>query len=161
MQNSDGSWSAFDKNNNHRIIEWYLKLRKYNIGKGKGLVLDRGTADLTAHAIDAISDFGYDQQNRQIKRAIRWLKKDQKSDGSWFGRWGLCYIYGTSAVLEALANAGEALDKSYIQKAIDFLKSHQNEDGGFGESPESYHDTKWKGKGVSTLTQTAWASSKS
>jgi len=157
MQNDDGSWSAFDKNNNHRIIEWYLKLRNYNIGKGPGLVLDRGSPDLTAHVLEALADHAYNKQSKAIQRAVKWLKKAQDKDGSWFGRWGLCYIYGTSAVLEALGKLGVNQDEPYIQKAIHFLEEHQNPDGGFGEVPDAYYDPAFKAKGPSTLTQTSWA----
>lgn len=157
MQNSDGSWSAFDRNNNHGIIEFYLKLRKYNIGKGPGLVLDRGTPDLSAHALETLAAYGFDRSALEVRKAIVWLKKNQCTDGSWFGRWGLCYIYGTSAVLEALAAIGVSSKEDWIRNAVNFLKSRQNPDGGFGEVPESYYDPSKKGIGPSTLTQTSWA----
>ena len=157
MQNSDGSWAAFDRNNNHNIIEWYLNLRKYNIGNGRGLVLDRGTPDLTAHAMMTLSVFGYKNESAEILKAKKWLQGQQCADGSWFGRWGLCYIYGTGGVLEALKSIGEDMTSEYVRNSVRFILSLQNNDGGFGELPEAYYDEKHKGKGPSTLTQTAWA----
>lgn len=157
MQNNDGSWSAFDRNNNHLIIEWYLNFRNYNIGIGPGLALDRGSPDLTAHALEAIAGFGFDRNSTEVKKAIKWLKQKQMEDGSWFGRWGLCYLYGTGAVLEALHSVGENMKLPYIQNAVRFICRHQNPDGGWGECPEAYYDKKKKGKGPSTLTQTSWA----
>jgi squalene-hopene/tetraprenyl-beta-curcumene cyclase len=156
MQNRDGSWAAFDRNNNHRIIEYYLRFRKYNIGMGRGLILDRGTADLTAHVLETLASFDYSKDHQEVQKAIKWLRKEQNTDGSWFGRWGLTYLYGTSAVLEAMHSLKLDPREDFIQKAIHFLKACQNPDGGFGECPESYYSDDKKGKGVSTLTQTSW-----
>ena len=156
MQNSDGSWAAFNRNCNNILIQWYLKLIRVNIGHGKNLIIDPGSPDLTAHVVQALSEYGYNSQNDVSKKAINWLKKQQKSDGSWFGRWGLCYLYGTASVIEALRDIGEDMDQAYIKKAIRFLKKNQNEDGGFGEAPEAYFDKNYKARGVSTPTQTAW-----
>jgi squalene-hopene/tetraprenyl-beta-curcumene cyclase len=156
MQNKDGSWASFDKNNNGHIAQWYLNFRKYYIGNGPGLVLDKGTADLTAHVLETLASYGYSNDNNFVKKAIKWLKKHQEKDGSWFGRWGICYLYGTSTVLCALRAIGEEMEQAYIKNAVDFLKSCQNKDGGFGERPEAYFDPAWKGKGPSDPTQTAW-----
>ena len=156
MQNRDGSWGAFDRNNNSRIVPWYLKLRHYYIGDGPGLITDGGTPDLTAHALETLAHFGYSLKNKEVGRAIRWLKKQQQPDGSWFGRWGLCYLFGTSSVLVALESVGENMNQPYILKAIDFLEKNQQADGGYGERPEAYFDPAFKGQGPSDPTQTAW-----
>jgi squalene-hopene/tetraprenyl-beta-curcumene cyclase len=156
MQNRDGSWAAFDKNNLGKLPEWYMKLRGYYIGDGPGLMLDSGTPDLTAHALECLGNFGYTMQDIPVKKAMKYLLCHQEKDASWFGRWGLCYLYGTSSVLRALAAVGEDMEKEYIRKAVGFLRAHQNEDGGFGEEPEAYFDPQKRGKGPSDPTQSAW-----
>jgi squalene-hopene/tetraprenyl-beta-curcumene cyclase len=156
MQNRNGSWAAFDKNNHKPLPEWYLNFRNYYIGNGPGLILDRGTPDVTAHVLESLAPFNFPDKERTIHRTIRWLRKKQEKDGSWFGRWGLCYLYGTSAVLTALMATGQDPEEEYIQDAIRFLKKNQNSDGGFGEVPEAYFDPAKKGKGPSDPTQTAW-----
>jgi squalene-hopene/tetraprenyl-beta-curcumene cyclase len=156
MQNRDGSWAAFDKNNNNKLPDWYLKFRKYYIGNGPGLILDEGTPDLTAHSLEALAEFGFNSRHENVKKAVKWLKKHQEKDGSWFGRWGLCYLYGTSSVLCGLKAIGEDMSQGFIQKAIDFLTKHQNKDGGFGEVPEAYFIKAKSAKGPSDATQTAW-----
>ena len=156
MQNRDGSWAAFDRNNNNKIPDWYLKFRSYYIGNGPGLLLDEGTPDLTAHALEALADFGYSIEDKKVFTAVKWLKKKQEKDGSWFGRWGLCYLYGTSSVLCGLHAIGENMNFKYIKRAVEFLKKNQNADGGFGEVPEAYFKKENRAKGPSDPTQTAW-----
>lgn len=156
MQNRDGSWAAFDKNNLGKLPEWYMKLRNYYIGDGPGLMLDSGTPDLTAHALECLGAFGYSLHDVPVKKAIRYLMRKQEKDGSWFGRWGLSYLYGSSAVLCGLAAIGEDLNKGYIRKTVSFLMAHQNKDGGFGEVPEAYFDPLKRAKGPSDPTQSAW-----
>lgn len=156
MQNRDGSWGAFDRNNNKFLPEWYLNFRRYYIGDGPSLMVDRGTPDLTAHALESLASYGFKKGDARIDKAIRWLKSTQNSDGSWFGRWGLVYLYGTSQVLTALGALGEEMNQIYIQRAAKFLLCAQNEDGGFGESPEAYFDPVKKAKGPSEPSQTAW-----
>lgn len=156
MQNKDGSWAAFDKNNNKKLPVWYLNFRKYYIGDGPGLIADKGTADLTAHVIETLSFFDFEDKEKIINKGLRWLIKAQEKDGSWFGRWGLCYLYGTTTVIKALSACGVDSKQPYIQQAIRFLSDKQNEDGGFGEVPEAYFDPSKKGRGSSDPTQTAW-----
>ena len=156
MQNSNGSWGAFDRNNNHKIIEFGVHFKKYNIGQGSGLILDFGTPDLTAHVIEALGELGFTTNAKVIKKAVRWLKKAQCADGSWFGRWGLCYVYGTAAVLNGLHAVGEDMESPCVRRGVAFLKKCQNPDGGFGEVPEAFYDLSKKGVGISTPTQTAW-----
>jgi squalene-hopene/tetraprenyl-beta-curcumene cyclase len=92
-----------------------------------------------------------------IRRALDFLRKDQCEDGSWYGRWGVNYIYGTWAVLTGLRALDEDFSQEYIQRAIRWIERHQNPDGGWGESCDSYTDPSTKGKGTSTPSQTAWA----
>jgi squalene-hopene/tetraprenyl-beta-curcumene cyclase len=86
-----------------------------------------------------------------------WLLKAQEEDGSWFGRWGANYVYGTGAVVPALIDAGVPTSKPCIRRAVAWLERHQNDDGGWGEDLRSYEDPSWVGQGTSTASQTAWA----
>jgi squalene-hopene/tetraprenyl-beta-curcumene cyclase len=88
---------------------------------------------------------------------VAWLLRNQEPDGSWFGRWGANYVYGTGAVVPALIAAGVLPGKPAIRRAVDWLVSHQNPDGGWGEDLRSYDDPAWAGRGSSTASQTAWA----
>jgi squalene-hopene/tetraprenyl-beta-curcumene cyclase len=92
----------------------------------------------------------------EARRGIEWLFREQKADGSWFGRWGANHVYGTAAVLPALAACGLAGHAS-VRAAVAWLERVQNEDGGFGEDLRSYRDASWRGRGASTASQTAWA----
>ena len=88
---------------------------------------------------------------------MKWLLDAQETDGSWFGRWGANYIYGTGGVVPALIAAGVASDSLSIRRAVRWLEHHQNDDGGWGEDLRSYEDRAWAGRGESTASQTAWA----
>ena len=100
---------------------------------------------------------GYDRTFGPVGRALAWLKGDQHESGAWYGRWGVNYIYGTWSVLAGLGAIGEDPAQPYIRKAIDWFKRIQNEDGGWGESCNTYDDPMLMGRGVSTPSQTAWA----
>jgi squalene-hopene/tetraprenyl-beta-curcumene cyclase len=93
----------------------------------------------------------------ELARGVAWLIQDQREDGSWFGRWGVNYLYGTWAVLTGLRAVGEDFSQEYIQRAIHWLEGCQNPDGGWGETCYSYEDPLTKGQGLSTPSQTAWA----
>lgn len=148
MQNDDGGWGAFDKNNNHFMMT-KLPFADHNA------MIDPSTSDLTARVLECLGRFGWPATHPVIQRALRFLLKDQESDGSWYGRWGVNYVYGTGFVLRALETVGLTA-RDYCQRAVAWLRSVQNPDGGFGESLASYHDPQWKGKGRSTPSQTAW-----
>ncbi|MDA8324107.1 MAG: squalene--hopene cyclase, partial [Actinomycetota bacterium] len=92
-----------------------------------------------------------------VRRGVVWLLRNQEPDGSWFGRWGANYIYGTGAVVPALIAAGVQPGKPAIRRAVRWLIEHQNADGGWGEDLRSYTDPSWAGRGESTASQTAWA----
>jgi squalene-hopene/tetraprenyl-beta-curcumene cyclase len=150
MQNPDGSWGAFDIGNNYEYLN--------NIPfADHGALVDPGTADLTARCIEVFAMLGYDSQFPPVARAIEFLKRDQDPSGAWYGRWGVNYHYGTWSVLAGLGAIGEDPAKPYIRKAVDWVKSTQNDDGGWGESCNTYDDPMLKGKGESTAAQTAWA----
>ena len=91
------------------------------------------------------------------QRGVAWLLREQEADGSWFGRWGCNYVYGTGAAVPALVAAGVAADDPRLRRAISWLTDHQNADGGWGEDLRSYDDVSWRGRGRSTPSQTAWA----
>ncbi len=91
------------------------------------------------------------------RRGVSWLISEQEPDGSWFGRWGVNYVYGTGAAVPALIAAGVTPGERCIRRAVDWLERHQNADGGWGEDPRSYDDPAWVGRGQSTASQTAWA----
>jgi squalene-hopene/tetraprenyl-beta-curcumene cyclase len=88
---------------------------------------------------------------------VRWLLAAQETDGSWFGRWGANYVYGTGAAVPALVAAGVPADAACVRRAVRWLQDHQNADGGWGEDLRSYQDRAWAGRGESTASQTAWA----
>jgi len=148
MQNSDGGWGAFDHENNLDFLN-NIPFADHNA------MLDPSTADVTARALECLGHMGWPAWHPVIERAHAYLKREQEKDGSWFGRWGVNYIYGTSGVLRALEAAGvESTVES--QRAAEWLRSVQNPDGGFGETILSYYDTVHKAKGKSTASQTAW-----
>ena len=148
MQNSDGGWGAFDHENNLQFLN-NIPFADHNA------MLDPSTADVTARAIECLGQMGWSATHPVIERGRAFLRHDQTGDGSWFGRWGVNYVYGTSGVLRALETVGMA-SRDHCQKAANWLRSVQNADGGFGESILSYYDALLKGKGESTASQTAW-----
>lgn len=148
MQNADGGWGAFDHENNLQFLN-NIPFADHNA------MLDPSTADVTARAIECLGHMGWSAMHPVIQRALQFLKRDQVLDGSWFGRWGVNYVYGTSGVLRALESVGLA-SLPECDRAANWLRSVQNPDGGFGESVLSYYDPALKGKGKSTASQTAW-----
>jgi squalene-hopene/tetraprenyl-beta-curcumene cyclase len=150
MQCDDGGWGAFDLNNNKRL------LNKIPFADLESL-LDPSTSDVTGRVMELLGKLGYPRRHPVVRRALRFLRKDQTEEGAWYGRWGVNYIYGTWAVLTGLRALGEDFSHPYIQRAIRWLESCQNPDGGWGESCYSYEDPRTKGRGTSTASQTAWA----
>ncbi len=150
MQNKDGGWASFDKDNNHGYV---TALTFSDFGE----VLDPSSADVTAHVLEMYGKLGYKTDQSFLQQAYRYLRQEQEDDGSWFGRWGVNYIYGLGAVLPALEAAGEDMHHPYIRRAVRWLIEHQNPDGGWGESCASYIDSAQRGVGSSTASQTAWA----
>lgn len=150
MQSSDGGWAAFDIDNNYH----YLNDIPF---ADHGALLDPSTSDLTGRCIELLSMAGFDRTFPPIARGISFLRSEQEDNGAWFGRWGVNYIYGTWSVLSGLAQAGEDMQQPYIRKAVGWLMSCQNHDGGWGETCYSYDDPSLAGKGASTPSQTAWS----
>jgi len=150
MQCDDGGWGAFDMNNNKRL------LNRIPFADLESL-LDPSTSDVTGRTMELLGKLGYPRQHPVVRRALRFLHKDQTEEGAWYGRWGVNYVYGTWAVLSGLRALGEDFSQEYIQRAIRWLEGCQNPDGGWGESCDSYNNPQVKGKGTSTPSQTAWA----
>ena len=150
MQSSDGGWGAFDIDNN------YLYLNDIPFAD-HGALLDPGTSDLTGRCIELLAMLGYGSDFPPISRGLDFLKREQEDCGAWFGRWGVNYIYGTWSVLKGLGRLGEDPSQPYIRRAVQWLKSCQNSDNGWGETCYSYTDPSLAGKGKSTPSQTAWA----
>ncbi len=160
MVSSDGGWGAFDADNTEELC---TKLPFCDFGA----VIDPPSADVTAHVVEMLArelriDGDITPPERAAAQAlvdggICWLTDHQQPDGSWFGRWGANYVYGTGAVVPALVEAGVDPADPRIRRAIGWLEAHQNGDGGFGEDLRSYVDADWAGRGTSTPSQTAWA----
>jgi squalene-hopene/tetraprenyl-beta-curcumene cyclase len=150
MQCKDGGWGAFDADNTRQLVN---KLPFCDFGA----VIDPPSADVTAHIVEALAAEGLASETA-CRRGVVWLLKNQEPDGSWFGRWGANFLYGTGAAVPALIAAGVKPGKPSIRKAVAWLESVQNDDGGWGEDLRSYDDPgNWAGKGASTASQTAWA----
>jgi squalene-hopene/tetraprenyl-beta-curcumene cyclase len=149
MQCRDGGWGAFDVDNDSRLV---AALPFCDFGE----VTDPPSADVTAHVLEMLADEP-NAPREAINRASAWLWQQQESDGSWFGRWGVNYIYGTGAAVPALIQAGADRSDPRIRRAVRWLEQHQNPDGGWGEDLRSYIDEAWRGRGESTASQTAWA----
>lgn len=150
MRSKDGGWAAFDADNFSRLP---LKLPFCDFGA----VTDPPSADVTAHIIEMLAESG-PRFSSYVVDGVKWLMDHQENDGSWFGRWGANYIYGTGAVVPALVTAGVDPRHSAIRRAVVWLEARQNADGGWGEDLRSYADPEqWSGRGESTASQTAWA----
>jgi squalene-hopene/tetraprenyl-beta-curcumene cyclase len=149
MQSRDGGWGAFDADNT-RTVATRLPFCDF------GAVIDPPSADVTAHVVEMLCAVGRRDDDR-CRRGVQWLLDHQEPDGSWFGRWGANYVYGTGAVLPALVAAGVPTGSREVRRAVQWLEDHQNADGGWGEDLRSYRDPSWSGRGESTASQTAWA----
>jgi len=150
FQCRDGGWAAFDKDVTMRWLE-DVPFADHNA------ILDPTCSDLTGRVLELLGLIGYPRNSREVQRALAFIRRTQDADGSWYGRWGVNYIYGTWQVLRGLRSIGEDMRQPWIVRARDWLESCQNEDGGWGETCASYDDPHLKGKGPSTPSQTAWA----
>jgi squalene-hopene/tetraprenyl-beta-curcumene cyclase len=150
MQGSDGGWGAYDRDNNRMFFN------DIPFADHRAL-LDPSTADVTGRELEMLGALGYDRSYPAAARAIRFLKEKQEEAGPWYGRWGVNYVYGTWSVLAGLKAIGEDMHAPYIRRAVTWVVSKQNHDGGWGESCLSYADPRAQGIGESTASQTAWA----
>ncbi|KAA0965526.1 squalene--hopene cyclase [Sporosarcina sp. ANT_H38] len=152
MQNRDGGWPAFEKNVYNEL------LNLLPIEGGKFLLSDPSSADLTGRTLEFLGGYtNLPSEHELMKRGINWLVHNQEKDGSWYGRWGICYIYGTWASITGLMASGVSPENPFVQKSVKWLLGIQNPDGGWGESCKSDLASKYVPLGSSNLTQTAWA----
>lgn len=151
MQCQSGGWAAFNAENEHYTLN-HIPFADH------GALLDPPTADVSARCLSMLGQLGYDKNTHPaVIYALNWLRKQQETDGSWFGRWGANYIYGTWSVLTALASIKENMTASYVRRAVSYLKKKQREDGGWGEDCASYWEYRKTEVKESTPSQTAWA----
>ena len=150
MQCKNGGWASFDKDNDKMVFE-HIPFADHNA------MLDPATVDITGRILEMLATYGYDKNHPAVKRAINFIRKEQEPDGSWFGRWGVNYIYGTALVLRGLEAIGMDLHEPCVQQGAEWLRMMQNPDGGWGETVGSYDDPNLRGQGESTPSQTAWA----
>ena len=150
FQCRDGGWAAFDKDCTKGLLE-NVPFADHNA------MLDPECADITARILELLGYEGWPAVNPQILKALQYLRDQQESDGSWYGRWGVNYIYGTWQVLRGLRALRINMHQPWLRKAGAWLESVQREDGGWGERCNTYDDPVFKGQGPSTASQTAWA----
>jgi squalene-hopene/tetraprenyl-beta-curcumene cyclase len=150
LQSRNGGWGSFDADNTHDHLN-SIPFADH------GALLDPPTADLTARCLSMLAQQGYDRSHPALAQALAWLRREQEPDGSWFGRWGTNYIYGTWSVLVALNAVGEDMTAPYVRRATGWLKARQQADGGWGESCASYWPERRAEPVASTPSQTAWA----
>jgi squalene-hopene/tetraprenyl-beta-curcumene cyclase len=150
MQSKNGGWGSFDADNTYSFLN-HIPFADH------GALLDPPTADVTARCVGMLAQVSPEAEQATIRHGIDFLKREQEEDGSWFGRWGTNYIYGTWSVLCALNAAGEDMSQPYIQKAVDWLKLRQRGDGGWGEDGATYWTERRAEVKASTASQTAWA----
>jgi squalene-hopene/tetraprenyl-beta-curcumene cyclase len=150
MQCRNGGWGSFDKDNTKMVFQ-HIPFADHNA------MLDPPSVDITGRILEMLACYGYTRENKQVQRAIEFIFREQESDGSWFGRWGVNYLYGTFLVLRGLEAIGVWNHEPQIQQAAEWVRMVQNSDGGWGETCGSYDDPLQRGIGVSTPSQTAWA----
>lgn len=152
MQNDDGGWPAFEKNTNSKLIQ------SLPIENAELFLIDPSSADITGRTLEFLGTYtNLSNNSSPIKEAVDWLIKHQEKNGSWFGRWGICYIYGTWAAITGLCSVGVLPSHRSITKAVSWLSEIQNNDGGWGESCQSDIRKTYVPLNTSTLTHTAWA----
>jgi squalene-hopene/tetraprenyl-beta-curcumene cyclase len=150
MQNRDGGWGAFDRDNDRQFL-CYVPFADHNA------MIDPSSPDLTARVLEALGHRGRRRGDPVIDRGVAYLRRTQEADGSWFGRWGVNYIYGTWQALVGLRAVGVPADDPAIVAGANWLLAYQQPCGGWGESPDSYADPSRRGQGPVTASQTAWA----
>jgi len=150
MQCKNGGWASFDKDNDRMVFQ-HVPFADHNA------MLDPATVDITGRILEMLTTYGYEKDHPAIQRAVKFIRAEQEPDGSWFGRWGVNYIYGTALVLRGLEAVAIDNHDPMVQQAAEWLRMVQNADGGWGESCGSYDSPELRGVGPSTPSQTAWA----
>jgi squalene-hopene/tetraprenyl-beta-curcumene cyclase len=149
MQSKDGGWAAFDVDNDWRPLS-FVPFADHNA------MLDPTCPDITGRVLEALCAYGYNRSHPAVEKGVQYLIRTQEEDGSWYGRWGVDYVYGTFLALRGLQAAGVSDREAYIQRGLEWVRSIQNFDGGWGESCESYRRKSFVAA-PSTPSQTAWA----
>jgi squalene-hopene/tetraprenyl-beta-curcumene cyclase len=150
MQNNDGGWGAFDRNNNREFL-CHIPFADHNA------MIDPSTPDMTGRVLEALGKLGRRLGDPAVDRAVTYVRRAQQADGSWFGRWGVNYIYGTWQAITGLTAVGVPADDPAVSAGANWLLAHQQPCGGWGESPDSYEHPHLRGQGDPTASQTAWA----
>ncbi len=150
FQCKDGGWAAFDKDCTNNILE-KVPFADHNA------MLDPECADITARILELLGYEGWRADHPQVQKALDYIRAQQEEDGSWYGRWGVNYIYGTWQVLRGLRALNLNMNQPWLLQARAWLESVQQTDGGWGERCNTYDDPVFKGQGPSTASQTAWA----
>jgi squalene-hopene/tetraprenyl-beta-curcumene cyclase len=150
MQNSDGGWGAFDRNNNRELL-CRVPFADHNA------MIDPSTPDLAGRVLEALGAMGRRVGDSAVDRGVEYLHRTQQPDGSWPGRWGVNYIYGAWQVLVGLQAVGVPAAHDAMAAGANWLIAHQQPSGGWGESPDSYRDPAMRGRGPTTASQSAWA----
>jgi sporulenol synthase len=152
LQNNDGGWGAFEKNANNK---W---LTLMPIDNAEDAIIDESSSDLTGRVLELVGTYGrLTHDHPSVNRAVTWLLNNQQKDGSWYGKWGVCYLYGTWAAITGLRAVGIPVNHPVLQKAMNWLMAKQREDGGWGESCKSCEVKSFVRLSFSTPSQTAWA----
>ena len=150
MQNNDGGFGAFDRNNNREFL-CHVPFADHNA------MIDPSCPDVTGRVLEALGQLGYRIGDPAVDRAVRYVRGAQEPDGSWFGRWGVNYIYGTWEAITGLVAVGVPADDPAVAAGANWLIAHQQSCGGWGESPDTYEQPFLRGQGTPTASQTAWA----
>jgi squalene-hopene/tetraprenyl-beta-curcumene cyclase len=150
MQCRNGGWASFDRDNTKMIFQ-YIPFADHNA------MLDPPTVDITGRILETLAAYGYTRRDKRVEAAVQFILREQESDGSWFGRWGVNYLYGTFLVLRGLEAIGFDTNEPQVQQSVEWVRSVQNNDGGWGETCGTYDDPGTRGVGPSTPSQTAWA----
>jgi squalene-hopene/tetraprenyl-beta-curcumene cyclase len=150
MQNKDGGWASFDRNCNRQFLT-RIPFADHNA------MIDPSTSDITGRGLETLAAVGDLRPSLAAKQGVEFLYREQEMDGTWYGRWGCNYVYGSWLALRGLECSGEDMRDERVQATVRWLRKVQNRDAGWGESPQSYTDLALKGQGPSTAAQTAWA----
>jgi len=148
MRSSNGAWGSFDRDNTRQLV-YRIPFADF------GAMLDPPSEDVTAHVLEMLAGLGRGVADPVIRGGLRYLAREQRPTGSWYGRWGVNHVYGTWCVISALTTLG--CGGPHLPRAVQWLLRVQNDDGGWGETCHSYEDESFAGVGVSTASQTAWA----
>jgi squalene-hopene/tetraprenyl-beta-curcumene cyclase len=149
MQCRNGGWASFDRDNTKMIFQ-YIPFADHNA------MLDPPTVDITGRILEMLAAYGFTRRDKRVESAVQFILKEQEPDGSWFGRWGVNYLYGTFLVLRGLEAIGFDQNEPQVQQSVEWVRSVQNSDGGWGETCGTYNDPNQRGVGPSTPSQTAW-----